>query len=81
MDCIRIKIKNPDGSYSYCEPTFFEDRKAVDVVMWYDRHYKHWVIYPVDAEGNQLEEASYGFGKAEAMRIKNDMLKEIKEGN
>lgn len=79
MDCIRIKVKNPDGTWSDVEPTFFEDRKAVDVECWYDRHYRHWVIYPVDAEGNQLEEASYGFGKKEAMEIKSDMLKKIKE--
>ena len=79
MDFIRIKVKNPDGTVSEFVPTF-EDRKAVDVVMWYDRHYRHWVIYPVDAEGNQTEEASYGFGKKEAMEIKAEMLKKIKEG-
>jgi hypothetical protein len=79
MDCIRIKVKNPDGTWSDVEPTFFEARKAVDVKCWYDRHRRNWVIYPVDAEGNQLKEASYGFCKKEAMEIRNEMLKEIKE--
>ena len=53
-----------------------DDSKAVAVEMWYDRHYRHWVIYPVDAEGNQLHEARYGFGKAEALRIKKDIEQE-----
>lgn len=66
---LRIKIKGWDG-----EPI---ERKAARVEMWYDRHYRHWVIYPVDAEGNQLEEARYGFGKAEALEIKNDLIEEL----
>lgn len=54
------------------EPTY-EEPKAVAVAMWYDRHYRHWVLYPVDADGNQLAEARYGFGKAEAKEIKADL--------
>lgn len=73
-----IKCKTERIKLGFVE--MHDDPKAVDVVMWYDRHYRHWVIYPVDAEGNQLEEASYGFGKAEALAIKAEMLKEIKEG-
>lgn len=47
--------------------------KAVAVEMWYDRHYRHWVIYPVDADGNQMREAIYGFGKPEAVRIRKEI--------
>ena len=41
--------------------------------MWYDRHYSHWVIYPVDKDGTQIAEAQYGFGKQEALRIKAEI--------
>lgn len=54
------------------EPAY-EEPKAVAVEMWYDRHYRHWVLYPVDADGNQLAEARYGFGKTEAKEIKADL--------
>ena len=58
-----------------------EQAKAVDIEMWYDRHYRHWVLYPVDADGTQIAEASYGFGKKEALRIKSELEAEygIKE--
>lgn len=71
---VEIKIKGWDG--------IVPEHKAARVEMWYDRHYRHWVIYPVDAEGNQWWEAQYGFGKAEALRIKRDIEREhgIMEG-
>ena len=53
-----------------------EEKKAVAVDMWYDRHRREWVLYPVDSEGNQLVEARYGFSKAEAIEIKNDLEQE-----
>lgn len=53
------------------------EAKADHIEMWYDRHFRHWVLYPVDAEGNQLTEARYGFGKAEAARIRQDMENEM----
>lgn len=58
------------------EPQDYEEATAVAVEMWYDRHFRHWVIYPVDAEGNQLEEARYGFGRKEAEQIRRDILEE-----
>lgn len=64
MEAIRIKL---DG----CES--IEERECVAVDCWYDPHFRHWVLYPVDAEGNQLEEARYGFGKREAMQMKSAM--------
>lgn len=67
-----IRIKGWDGTVPH--------HKAIDVVMWYDRHYRHWVLYPVDEEGNQMEEATYGFGKAEALRIKKEIEDKIKTG-
>ena len=68
---IRIRIPGWDG------PT---ERKAVGVAMWYDRHRREWVLYPVDEEGNQLAEARYGFSKAEAMSIKADIEIEVDAG-
>lgn len=53
-----------------------DDPVAVDVSRWYDRHRKEWVIYPVDAEGNQIGSAQYGFSKAEAQEIEADIRKE-----
>ena len=50
-----------------------EKAAAVKIEMWYDRSRRNWVLYPVDEEGNQLAEAMYGFGKAEAMEIKKEL--------
>lgn len=58
-------------------PTF-EKPKAAGVEMWYDRHCRHWVLYPVDAEGTQIAEATYGFNRAEAKRIKAELQEEWK---
>ena len=57
------------------------DRTPVGVEMWYDRHCRNWVLYPVDAEGNQLKEARYGFGKEDALRIKAELEEEIANGD
>ena len=38
--------------------------------MWFDRSRREWVLYPVDADGNQLAEAVYDFRKAEALETK-----------
>ena len=54
-------------------PTGIEEPKAVAIEKWYDRHRREWVIYPVDAEGNQLVEARYGFNKTEAEEIKAEL--------
>lgn len=63
-----IKIKGFEAEYK--EP------KAVKIEMWYDRSRREWVLYPVDEEGNQIDEASYGFRKAEAKEIKKDLERE-----
>ena len=63
------------------KPEHVEDHAPVGVSMWYDRHYRHWVLYPIDTEGNQLREASYAFGKAEALNVKKDIEEEISSGN
>lgn len=54
-----------------------EEKVPVAVECWYDRHRREWVIYPIDDEGNQLEEARYGFGKKEALEIKADLERQI----
>lgn len=51
----------------------YEEKKAVAIDKWYDRHRREWVLYPVDDEGNQLAEARYGFSKAEAEDIKREL--------
>lgn len=51
--------------------------EPVDAEMWYDRHYRHWVIYPIDCYGNQTREAVYGFSRREAKEIKANIIKEI----
>ena len=61
-------VKLTLGTYEY-----HEDPKAVKIEMWYDRHRREWVLYPVDEEGNQIAPASYGFSKAEAKEIKKDL--------
>lgn len=53
------------------------ERECVSVECWYDPHYRHWVLYPVDAEGNQLDEATYDFGKTNALRTKAQMETEL----
>ena len=72
MTAIRIKLTD----YEMHEA----DHEPVSAEMFYDPHYRHWVIYPVDAEGNQLAEARYGFGKKEAQSIKNEIEDSIKNG-
>lgn len=54
----------------------YEEPKAVSIEMWYDKHYRHWVIYPIDEFGNQIGEAQYGFGKQDAKRIKDELADE-----
>ncbi len=50
-----------------------DEEKAVAIEMWYDRHRREWVLYPVDADGNQMAEATYGFSKEEAKARKADL--------
>lgn len=52
------------------------EAKAVAVDMWYDRHLRHWEIFAIDAEGNQVSETRYGFGKKEATRIRREIAAE-----
>lgn len=51
----------------------YEEKQAVEIDKWYDRHRREWVLYPIDNEGNQLAEARYGFSKAEAEEIKRNL--------
>lgn len=49
------------------------ERKPHHIEMWYDRHRREYVLYPVDEEGNQLVEARYAFSKQEAKELKKDL--------
>lgn len=71
---VRIRL---DGVWEEFESVY--DRKIARVECWYDPHFRHWVIYPVNADGDQLEEARYGFGKKEALEIKKDVEARIGE--
>lgn len=49
------------------------DHTPVAIDKWYDRHRREWVLYPIDAEGNQVSEAVYAFSKAEATTLKAEL--------
>ena len=72
MGIIKIRIADAEANEV--------DHTPVGVECWYDPHFRHWVVYPVDAEGNQLDEARYGFGKREANQIKKDIERQIANG-
>lgn len=72
---IRIKCNGVDIT------DYHTDHTPVRVECWWDRFHRNWVIYPVDAEGNQLEEARYGFNRAEAQQIKKDIEELISNGH
>ena len=57
------------------------DHTPVGVDCWYDRHLRMWTLYPVDAEGNQLRQASYAPRKDLAMILKKDIEAEIESGD
>ena len=50
-----------------------EEPEAVAIEMWYDRSRREWVLYPVDADGNQIAEATYEFSKKDAMNSKKQL--------
>ena len=58
-------------------PDEVKETKVHHIEMWYDRHRREWVIYPVDDNGYQLEAARYGFNKAEAKQIKAELEIEL----
>ena len=49
------------------------ERECTGIECWYDPHIRLWTLYPVDAEGNQLSEATYAYGKADAKATKQAM--------
>ncbi len=61
MENIKIKITNMG-----CNLPEIEERECVRIECWYDPHIRLWTIYPVDAEGNQLDSVTYAYGKADA---------------
>ena len=50
-----------------------EEPKAAAIEMWYDRSRREWVLYPVDADGNQIAEATYEFSKKDALNSKKQL--------
>lgn len=53
------------------------EAKAVSVEMWYNRHLKLWEVYPVDAEGNQLDGSRYAYGKDNAEKVKAEVERDV----
>ena len=72
METIRIKIK----ATGCCLPEIAE-KECTAIECWYDRHIRLWTLYPVDAEGNQLDEAKYAYGKMDAKITKEMMETEL----
>ncbi len=40
--------------------------------MYYDRHFRSWVVYPLDDEENQTGAAVYAYTKKEAEKLRNE---------
>ena len=53
------------------------ERECTSIECWYDPHLKLWTLYPVDAEGNQLDGATYAHGRQDALKTKNQMTDEL----
>ena len=62
-------------------PDEHETREPVAVAMWYDRRLRMWTLYPVDAEGVQLQAARYAPRKDLARILKKDIEAEIESGD
>lgn len=64
-----IKVKVNGKEYV---PDIIE-RECTGIECWYNRHLRLWTLYPVDAEGNQLSEATFVYGKTDAKANKQAM--------
>lgn len=47
------------------------------VEMWYNRNCRSWVVYKVDDNGNQVDDAYYTGVKSDALHTKRAMEAEI----
>lgn len=68
MANIKIKIRATG-----CSLPEITEKECTAIECWYDRHIRLWTLYPVDAEGNQLDSATYAYGKVDAMVTKEAM--------
>lgn len=68
METIKIKIASTG-----CNLPDVIERECTAIACWYDPHIRLWTLYPVDAEGNQLDSATYAYGKADAKATKQAM--------
>lgn len=58
------------------EPTE-KETKAVTIDKWYNKSLRLWELTKRDEEGNQIGETVYVYGKKDAEKTYNEMLKEL----
>lgn len=74
---MNFRITAIDGVELEYTPDVETETKVDHIEMWYDRHRREWVIYPVDENGYQAGDYRYGFSKVEAKQIKADLEAEL----
>lgn len=55
------------------------EQKITSVDAWYDRHTRLWVVQCLDADGYQVGDATYVYGKKDAMEVKADLERELSD--
>jgi len=68
MTTLTINLKD------YESPAF--DEKVAYIDCWYDRHERLWVLQKMNKEGYQIGNATYIWGKKDALEYKKQMEKE-----
>lgn len=62
----KMVIRIDDGLWEEFDTTIKEVR------MWYDRHQRLWRVWAENADGYQVGDAVYVYGKKEAIWVKNE---------
>lgn len=70
MGTIRIIVDGVEWNGETAEGT------AQAIEMWWDKHRRHWELWPVDENGYQLAETTYAFNRAEALKVKKELAEE-----
>lgn len=58
----------------------YEEKEAVTVDRWYDRHIRLWTLILRDDDGNQVGDAIYCYGKKRALEMETEIKKQINRG-
>lgn len=51
------------------------ESRFAEMVMFYDKHFKLWTVYPLDQEGNQMDIAEYFHNQSEALKYIDEFMK------